>query len=34
VATFLPVAKSIAVTASAPLSEMTQDLPSPLTVAQ
>jgi hypothetical protein len=33
-AVFAPVVKSIAVTWSAPLSEMTQDLPSPLTVAQ
>lgn len=33
-ATRCPVAKSIAVTRSAPLSEMTQERPSPLTVAQ
>ena len=33
-AVFCPVAKSIAVTWSAPLSEITQLLPSPLTVAQ
>lgn len=32
--TFLPVAKSMAVTWSVPLSETTQALPSPLTVAQ
>lgn len=32
--TFCPVAKSIAVTWSAPLSEITQSFPSPLTVAQ
>lgn len=31
---FSPVSKSMAVTWSAPLSETTQSLPSPLTVAQ